>query len=138
VHAALVDTGPLVALFVRGDPDHARVAEFLRGYRGRLLTTWAVLTEVCHFLPPPVALRFLHWVETGGARAIQVPDDELGGLIRLMDKYLDRPMDLADASLVWLAGQSGVRAILTLDERDFSAYRTPQGKRFTDLLAPRR
>jgi predicted nucleic acid-binding protein len=138
VPAALVDTGPLVALFVRGDPDHALVTEFLRGFRSRLLTTWPVLTEVCHFLSPAVALRFLRWVDAGGAAAIGVPPEELGDVIRTMEKYADRPMDLADASLVWLAGQSGVREILTLDAGDFATFRTPRGKPFKDLLTVKR
>ena len=136
--AALVDTGPLVALFVRGDPDHAMVTVFLRDFRSRLLTTWPVLTEVCHFLSPAIALRFLQWVEAGGAAAIGVPPEELGDVIRMMEKYADRPMDLADASLVWLAGQSGVREILTLDAGDFATFRTPRGKPFKDLLTIKR
>lgn len=138
VNAALVDTGPLVALFARNDPDHARVSAWLRGFRGRLLTTWPVLTEVCHFLTPEVALRFLRWIEAGGAAVIEVPTEELAGIIRTMEKYLDRPMDLADASLVWLAGRSGLRDILTLDTGDFATFRTPQGRPFKDLLAAQR
>ena len=138
MNAALVDTGPLVALFVRNDPDHAQVSAWLRDFRGRLLTTWPVLTEVCHFLTPKVTLRFLRWIEVGGAAVIDVPTDELADLIRMMEKYLDRPMDLADGSLVWLAGRSGVRDILTVDARDFAAFRTPQGKPFRDVLATRR
>ena len=39
-------------------------------------------------------------------------------------------MDLADAALVWLAGESGLRRILTVDERDFGVYRLKGGKRF--------
>lgn len=120
---------------MRGDPDHARVTQFLRGFRSRLLTTWPVLTEVCHFLAPAVALRFLRWVEAGGAAAIDIPSEELGGVIRAMEKYADRPMDLADASLVWLAGRSGVREVLTLDAGDFATFRTPRGKPFKDLLS---
>lgn len=135
MNAVLVDTGPLVALFVRNDPDHARVSAWLRGFRGRLLTTWPVLTEVCHFLTPEVALRFLRWVEAGGATVIEVPAEELAEVIRMMEKYLDRPMDLADASLVWLAGRSGVRDILSVDTGDFATFRTPQGKPFKNLLA---
>ena len=138
MNAALIDTGPLVALFVRNDPDHARVSAWLREFRGKLLTTWPVLTEVCHFLSPEVALRFLRWVEGGGAGLIELPADELAEVIRSMEKYLDRPMDLADASLVWLAGRSGVRDILTVDAGDFATFRTPQGKSFRDVLAARR
>ncbi len=135
MNAALVDTGPLVALFVRNDPDHTRVTSWLRGFRGRLLTTWPVLTEVSHFLAPGVVLRFLRWVQAGGIEIVEVPPEELGDIIRVMEKYLDRPMDLADASLVWLAGRSGVREILTVDKGDFAIFRTPQGKPFRDVLA---
>ena len=138
MHAALVDTGPLVALFVRNDPDHQRVTAWLRGYRRQLLTTWPVLTEVCHFLRPQVQLSFLRWIGAGGATVIDVPGDELSGITRMMEKYADRPMDLADASLVWLAGHSSVRDILTVDAGDFGAFRTAQGKAFKDLLAAQR
>ena len=138
MNAALVDTGPLVALFVRNDPDHARVAAWLRGFRGKLLTTWPVLTEVCHFLRPEVAIGFLRWVEAGGAAVIEMAPEDLATVIRMMEKYADRPMDLADASLVWLAGRSGVREILTVDTGDFGAFRTPQGRAFNDLLASHR
>jgi predicted nucleic acid-binding protein len=135
VNAVLVDTGPLVALFVRNDPDHARVAKWLRSHQGRLLTTWHVLTEVCHFLTPEVSLRFLRWVDNGGATLVEVPPQELAQIIRMIEKYRDRPMDLADASLIWLAGHSGLREILTIDAGDFAIFRTPQGKPFKDLLA---
>jgi predicted nucleic acid-binding protein len=135
VNAALVDTGSLVAFFVRKDPDHVRVTAWLREFRGRLLTTWPVLTEVCHFLSPEVGVRFLRWVEAGGVELIELPAGELADVIRSMEKYLDRPMDLADASLVWLAGRSGVREILTVDAGDFATFRTPQGKPFKDVLA---
>lgn len=136
--AALVDTGPLVALFVRNDPDHARVAAWLRGFRGKLLTTWPVLTEVCHFLRPEVAVGFLRWIEGGGAAVVEIPPGDLAAVIRMMEKYVDRPMDLADASLVWLAGRSGVRDILTVDTRDIGAFRTPKGRAFNDLLGSHR
>ena len=44
-------------------------------------------------------------------------------------------MDLADASLVWLSGHTGIADILTLDQGDFQTYRTPLGQPFGDLLA---
>jgi uncharacterized protein len=138
MNAVLVDTGPLVALFVRNDPDHARVTAWLREYRGRLLTTWHVLTEVCDFLSPEVTLKFLRWINAGGATVVEMPAEALGNIIRLIEKYRHRPMDLADASLIWLAGQSGVRDILSVDRGDFAVFRTPQGKPFRDLLAAAR
>jgi uncharacterized protein len=134
VDVALVDTGPLVALFVRNDPDHRRVVEWLRNYRGRLLTTWPVLTEVCHFLLPEVALRSLAWIEAGGAALVAMPPEALAAVARMMEKYVDRPMDLADASLVWVANHIGVRNVVTTDRGDFAIYRAAHGKPFRNLL----
>ena len=34
-----------------------------------------------------------------------------------------REMDLADASLIWLAHETGLREIMTTDANDFSRYR---------------
>ena len=42
-------------------------------------------------------------------------------------------MDLADASLVWLASDTGVNRIMTLDVGDFSRYRLPDGQAFEIL-----
>jgi predicted nucleic acid-binding protein len=50
----------------------------------------------------------------------------------LMHKYRDRPMDLADASLVCLAEQQGLRKIFTLDKEDFRIYRL-HGRRTFDI-----
>ena len=50
------------------------------------------------------------------------------------EKYADLPMDLADASLVWLAQHTGVLAILTIDLKDFSVYRLPNGKALEPVL----
>ena len=53
-----------------------------------------------------------------------------------MRQYTETPrtqMDLADASLVWLAADTGVSTILTMDRRDFSRYRLPDGRSFEIL-----
>lgn len=51
-------------------------------------------------------------------------------LRELMLKYADRPMDLADASMIWAAEHFGLRQILTTDHTDFAIYRTKTGQRF--------
>jgi uncharacterized protein len=53
----------------------------------------------------------------------------------LMDKYADRPMDLADATLVALAEDQGHRKIFSLDS-DFHIYRIRGRQRFD--VVPRR
>lgn len=46
----IVDTGPIVALLNRNDPDHNRCAELLESHNGELLITPYVLTEARYLL----------------------------------------------------------------------------------------
>ncbi|MDD2885209.1 MAG: VapC toxin family PIN domain ribonuclease, partial [Dechloromonas sp.] len=95
----LVDTGPLVALASAGDLAHQRCTDFLKDYRGRLLTTWAVLTEFSHLAPGVAAtLPLYQWIERGGLDILPLGRDELISAIDWIERYADRPMDLADAS----------------------------------------
>lgn len=130
----LADTGPLVAWLDRGDGDHARCAAFFAGFQGQLITTWPVLTEVCHLLPRHIVGRFMRWVAAGGVTVREMTPTAPDDIATLMEKYDDLPMDLADASLVWLAGELGVLEVVTLDETDFGIYRLPGGKRLANLL----
>ena len=61
--------------------------------------------------------------------AVQGPEQH-PRLRALMEKYQDRPMDLADASLVALAEERGLREIFTLDRADFQIYRLHGRKTF--------
>src|SRR5690606_41583683 len=54
----------------------------------------------------------------------------------LIGKYVDLPMDLADASLVILAEELGHGNILSTDRRDFQAYRWKNHHPFKNLLFP--
>ena len=47
-----------------------------------------------------------------------------------MEKYRDRPMDLADANLVHVAGRHSINLILTIDRNDFETYRIRGNRRF--------
>jgi predicted nucleic acid-binding protein len=78
----------------------------------------------------------LRWIELGGATVYPVEPVNLGDIIRWMRRYSEageREMDLADASLYWLAVETGVTEIMTVDVTDFSRYRLPRGKAFTLL-----
>ena len=132
----IVDAGPLIAWFDAADGWHAAVRGFFAGFRGELLSTWPVLTEVCHLLPERLAPSFLRWVGLGGVTVVDVPAAAALVLADRMDKYADLPMDLADASLVWLADTTGVLDVATLDRRDFGIYRTERGKALRNVLDP--
>jgi hypothetical protein len=134
VRSIVADSGPLVALFSRNDKDHERVREFLRGTPCVLLTTWLVATEVWHLLPSPARLTFAKWVLGSGVAVLELTPEDKPRMLVLMEKYRDRPMDLADASLVVLADRLGIREILTIDRADFDAYRLSGGKAFVQVL----
>lgn len=134
VRRVLLDTGPLVAWMDRDDAHHARVERWMAAYQGELITTWPVLTEACHLVPAAAAPTLLHWVDRGGATLADVPVSSLRAIATRMDKYADLPMDLADASLLWVAEREGVMDVLTLDRRDFGIYKTTRGRLLRDVL----
>jgi predicted nucleic acid-binding protein len=138
VQNILVDAGPIIAWLNRKDSHRARVKPFLDRWRGNLLTTWPVVTEASAVLPVHLRIPLMEWVERGGVQIFELPGDAAGQLGALMSKYQDYPMDLADASLVWLAGEIGVTDIITVDDSDFAIYRTVSGKPFRNLLPARR
>lgn len=77
----------------------------------------------------------MRWVVGGGVAVFELAPEHAAAMLDLLQRYRDRPMDLADASLVILAGRLGISDILTVDRADFDAYRLPNGGRFTQVLA---
>jgi hypothetical protein len=137
VTSVVVDSGFLIALFDETDPLHTRCRAFLRDYRGRLLTTEAVLTEALALLSTRQQFRCLEWLgDAGRAGLLEVDREPLDfrSIEKLARKYADQPMDFADASVVLLATRAGVREILTADRRDFAVYRLAGRVRFIDIL----
>jgi predicted nucleic acid-binding protein len=138
VRSVVVDSGFLIGLFDETDPLHARCRAFLKGYRGRFLTTEAVLTESLALLSLAQQLRLLDWLgDAARARLLEVDREPLDfrAIEKLTRKYSDQPMDFADASVVQLAARTGVREIVTADRRDFAVYRLAGKARFIDVLS---
>lgn len=136
--SVVVDSGFFIGLFDETDPLHGRCREFLRDYRGRFLTTEAVLTETLALLSGVQQLRCLAWLGDAAQARLLVVDREpldFRAVEKLARKYADQPMDFADASVVLLATRTGVREILTADRRDFAVYRLGGRARFIDVLA---
>ncbi len=138
-NGAIVDSGPLLALFDRDDAYHKAVVGFLASHgRLGLVTTWAVLNETSALLGSRVGkqaeLDFLMWVERGGLSIAVQDAASLARIRALVEKYRDLPFDFADASVAVLAEQAGISQVLTLD-RDFEVYRDSRGKVLKNLLA---
>ena len=101
-----------------------------------MLTTWPCIVEASYLLDIPQRYEMLRWVELGGALVYPFETHHLGDMVMWMRQYSKksrRELDLADASLHWLAIETTVTNIMTVDVADFSRYRLPDGKAFTLL-----
>lgn len=100
-----------------------------------LVTCDAVLVKACYlFRRMPRAVRdLLMNVHTGRFRVDYSVQRRAEPLARLMERYADVPMDLADACLVDMATLLGTGRILTLDA-DFSVYRWGKNRAFESLI----
>jgi hypothetical protein len=138
VARALVDTGAVVALVNRDDRHHQPAVDWFRTFRGELLTTEAVVTEVAYVLAASAAhqraaLELIERARSTGLLRVEAVGDyaALGAIIA---RYASLPCDYADATLIALAERTGVASIATIDQRDFSVYRIRGRKRFRILL----
>lgn len=135
----LVDTGPWVALFDPKDALHERCRAVFREIREKIYTTVPVMTEAFYMLSPESmgSQNLRKFILQGTATMWFMDWAAIERSFELMDKYADRPMDLADASLVVAAETLGTRKVFTLDHADFSTYRIRVGHRFerVDILA---
>jgi uncharacterized protein len=127
----LIDTGAILAFLDARDRWHQRCRETLRLLPLPLATSSAVLTELFHLLKHPrehgAAWTFLR---SGAVTVLPIGDDDLPALEELMERYADRPMDFADATLVHLARKEDLVTIFTVDHDDFETYRIEGKRRF--------
>jgi predicted nucleic acid-binding protein len=130
----LTDAGPLIALLDRGERHHRACVACLDELSGPMLTTWPAFTEAMYLLGEAggwVAQAALWSLEERGDIEIAGQGQDSRRRIQaLMEKYQDRPMDLADASLVVLAEDKELRDIFTLDHADFRVYRIHRRQTF--------
>jgi len=131
----IIDSGPLIALFDKNDKYHKVVVNFFKEFEGEFITTWAVLTEVTHMLDfnLNVQIDFLKWVELGALTIYNIEQNELREIIRMMSKYTNVPMDLADSSLMYIAQKEKIVNIVSIDS-DFDIYRTIKKQALCNLL----
>jgi uncharacterized protein len=136
----IADTGFWLALASRTDRHHQAALGVMSGLRAGLVTTWPVLTETCHLLLNRLGVKaqlaFLRGIRNGACGVFQMADGHLPRIDELMERYVDLPMDLADASLVVLAEELGGGRILSTDERYFHTYRWKSRRPFRNLLLP--
>lgn len=134
--AAIVDTGPLVALLDRAERHHRWVAERFDELDAPLLVCEPVLAEVMYLLAryPKAQDAVLELIENRALSIAFRVDEHIDALRRLLQKYKDRPMSLADACIVRMSELHDRHAVLTLDS-DFLVYRK-HGRAPLQLIHP--
>lgn len=133
---AIIDSGPLVALLVQEDAYHDWVVERFREMRSPLLTCEAVLTETFYLVRKLKEghRRFFDLLDSSVLEVKFSLIDERKLLERLIQKYAQLPMSLADACLVRMAELNHNAVIFTVDHH-FEIYRK-HGRQVIPLVLP--
>ena len=113
------------------DPFHRACVDAVVALAPPLLTCWPVITEAAWLLRRRRGLisKMLLQERVGSIRLLDLGVGSMASIEKIVHKYADLPADLADAALMHLAHRERIDTILTLDQRDFSVYRLPGGKR---------
>jgi predicted nucleic acid-binding protein len=132
----LLDTGPLVAYLNRNDRHHAWAVETWRALTDPLWTCEAVLSEAVFLLQSERATAepVLRLLDRQIVRLDFSADAHKTDVVRLLRKYADVPMSVADACLVRMA-ELAVRCQVFTTDKDFLVYRR-SGRQVIPLLAP--
>jgi predicted nucleic acid-binding protein len=128
--AVLVDTGPLVAMRNKRDQHRERIEALASQLPEHLITCWPVLTEAAHLLrqQPQEVEVLLNAVHSGVLRIAQLTSADVAAISKIMKKYADHSVSLADASLMYLAERDGIDEVFTIDAKDLSLFRKSDGR----------
>jgi uncharacterized protein len=137
--AIVADSGAIYALYDRRDRHHRAMTETLALETGAILIPAAILAEIDYLLRArigaPAEQRFLEGIEKGAFTVEPFTLEDASFCRKLLARYQELDLGLADASVAAVAERRGILRLLTVDKRHFRAIRTTTGKRFTLLPA---
>ena len=130
----VLDTGGLYAALDGNEALHDRaVAALVAATPPRLLSPF-VLAELDYLIATRVGhkaqMALLDEVTRGVYQLEPLSAEDVGDARRIMERFADLRIGLADASVVVLAGRHRTRDLLCTDERHFRALRGFGGKPF--------
>jgi uncharacterized protein len=127
---AVADTGPLVATVRKREKAHKKCVAALKAFRPPLLTCWPVLTETAWLLrDEPEGMKTIGGlVRSGSIKLVELDESALDWIIAFLERYASIGAQMADAALMYIAEREGIDTVFTLDERDFTVYRTTDGR----------
>jgi predicted nucleic acid-binding protein len=124
VTSAIIDTGPLIAFFDRSERYHQWVTDRINEVEMPLLVCEPVLVEATYLLKRNSRTRdfLFELIQDGALKVAFRIEEHVGAVRKLLQKYRDTPISLADACIVVMAEIHGSHSVLTLDS-DFLIYR---------------
>jgi len=132
----LVDAGPIVSLLIKGDTHHGWATSLFGSLRPPLLTCDAVLAEAAHVVAyhggDPACIPEM--VARGALATNFHVGQDPESVARLMRRYRNVPMSLADACLVRMS-ELKHRALIVTTDNDFHIYRR-HGRQAIPLRLP--
>jgi predicted nucleic acid-binding protein len=129
----LVDAGFLVALLSRRDSHHQWAVTQAPGHAPPWRTCEAVLSETFHLLGARGAPGLSALLRRRAVIAAFDLGNDVESVLKLLQKYADVPMSLADACLVRMTETLSDPIILTTDS-DFRIYRRQSRQRVPCMM----
>ena len=123
--ALILDTGPLVALVDRSDPDHDCCRELINAATEVRILPVSTLVEIEYQLRPWHGgfVGLMRDVDAGNLE-VHLPDPaELARATALVEEYADLPLGLVDATVMACVERLREPKLATLDRRHFSVVR---------------
>jgi predicted nucleic acid-binding protein len=130
----VIDTGGLYAALDANEALHGRaVAALIAAAPPRLISPF-VLAELDYLIGtrvgPEAQMALAGEVARGAYQIEPFTSDDIGDARRVMERYADLRIGLADASVVVLATRHRTLDLLCTDQPHFRALRGPGGKPF--------
>jgi len=128
--ALIVDTSALLAFFDASEPDHEAVSAVLAPADVLVVSPYVVaeldyLVATRHGVDNELAV--LDELAAGAWRLAAFDDDDLQSASRIIARYRDQKIGVADASIMVLAERYRTRSVATLDHRHFAVLTALDG-----------
>lgn len=133
----VVDTSVILAYMNSGDTHHGSVCRWLDQEQEELITTPLIVAEADYLVSArggSKAASAFRADLAAGAWLVEWWTGAIRAAVEIAERYADRDLGLADASLVALAERVQTIHIATLDERHFRTLTPQSGGGFFRLL----
>ena len=125
--ALIIDTGPLVAVLDRDEPDHKRCRSLLDSFGETLVVPAPVLVEVDYLirtrLHTGIVLAFMGDVLSGVFKIEDLVPSDYRRVREICEQYSDANVGLVDAGVLAVAERLNEPKVATLDHRNFKMFR---------------